>query len=187
MRFKNTKDNYGFVAIIFHWASAVFATGLFASGLWMTSLNYYSPWYHTVPPLHKAFGLMFAALILGRLAWKGLTASPEPIGSKLEKKAATVAHAVLYLLLGVLFVSGYVIATSGGKPVSIFGIFEVPALFTAKGAEITAGKIHLFTAWSLTLMVLLHAAAAIKHHFINKDAVLIRMLGQSQRKTGESA
>lgn len=187
MQLKNSADTYGFIAITFHWVSAVFATGLFASGLWMTSLNYYSPWYHTAPPLHKAFGIMFAALILARLAWKGLTVSPAPLGSSFEKKAATVAHSVLYLLLGTLFVSGYVIATSGGKPISIFGFFHFPALFNAKGAEITAGKIHLFAAWTLTTMVALHAAAAIKHHFVNKDAVLIRMLGQSQRKTGERA
>jgi len=174
------------IAIFFHWASAAFVIGLFASGLWMTSLNYYSPWYHTAPRYHKAVGLIFAALILGRLSWKALSSSPAPIGSSFEKAVATFVHWLLYLLLVALFGSGYLIATAGGKSIPIFGLFEFQALFEAKGSEIIAGKVHFYAAWSLVIMVSLHATAALKHHFMNKDDVLKRMLGWSQRKTGEA-
>ncbi|MBV2143513.1 cytochrome b [Falsochrobactrum sp. TDYN1] len=177
MILKNTPDKYGAIAIAFHWTSALIAIGLFASGLWMTSLSYYSPWYHTAPELHKGFGMILVGLSLARFTWKSIAGSPEGIGNAFEKKAASIMHILLYVLLISLFMSGYVIATADGRPVNVLGLFEFPALFAAKGSEAIAGKVHLFSAWSLAVMVCLHAAAALKHHFVDRDGVFIRMLG----------
>lgn len=178
MKFRNSQTSYGLVAICFHWASAVFAVGLFSSGLWMTSLSYGSSWYHSAPELHKSFGIMFASLILGRLAWKGITTSPEEIGTRFEAMAAKTVHIALYLLLVALFASGYLIATGRGGGISVFGFLDVPSIFDIGRHTRTAGTIHLWVAYSLAALTVLHAAAALKHHFIDRDRVLVRMLGR---------
>jgi cytochrome b561 len=178
MEFKNTENSFGLVAITFHWVSAVFAIGLFTSGLWMTSLTYASGWYHTAPEFHKAGGIIFAAIILGRLAWKGINASPVEIGRKWEAAAAKTVHVVLYLLLASLFVSGYLIATGGGSSIRVFGIFDLPSVIRIGKQTSLAGTVHLWSALALAAMTTLHAAAAIKHHFLDRDRVLIRMLGR---------
>ncbi|MCS4090111.1 cytochrome b [Rhizobium sp. BK176] len=178
MKFKNTETGYGLVAMAFHWTSAALAVGMFASGLWMTSLSYASSWYHTAPEYHKAVGVMFAALVLGRLAWKGINASPEEIGKPWEATAAKAVHGVLYLLLATLFVSGYLIATGGGSAVHLFGLVEVPSVVRIGKYTSLAGIVHLWSAYTLAAMTALHAGAALKHHFLDRDRVLVRMLGR---------
>lgn len=182
MALKTQHDRYGFLAVAFHWTSAVLACGLFASGLWMSGLSYYSPWYHSAPELHKGFGMILVALTLGRIAWKAIDEPPSPAGNVYAGMAATLVHLLLYVLLAALFASGYVIATADGRPVAVLGLFEFPSLFPAKGSEVTAGKVHLFSAWTLSALVCLHAAGALKHHFVDRDGVLLRMLGVARRK-----
>ena len=67
MQWRNSKDRFGWLAMSLHWVMAVMVPGLAAVGLWMTSLNYYSPWYTSAPFWHKSVGLVFAALLLVRL------------------------------------------------------------------------------------------------------------------------
>jgi cytochrome b561 len=77
-----TPDTYGPVAIVLHWLTDFAVIGLFAMGLWMTGLDYYHPWYHRGPEVHKAVGILLAALLVLRLLWR--LGNPHP-----------VAHAVL--------------------------------------------------------------------------------------------
>lgn len=177
MAYRNSRIKYGSAAIFFHWISALLVVGLFASGLWMVNLSYYSSWYQIAPFYHKSFGLLLTAIIIIRLIWRIFDTSPEPIGTALEQLASKIVHLLLYALLFALFASGYFIATGDGRPVSFFGLVQIPSVFNYKGIEITAGNIHFYVAWSLAVLVFLHASAAIKHHFVNKDKVLKRMLG----------
>jgi len=87
-----------------------------------------------------------------------------------------LVHIGLYALLLVICISGYLISTAKGKGIDWFGVYEVPAMiepFERQGD--LAGDIHLIAAWVLIGLVVLHAAAALKHHFIDKDNTLIRM------------
>lgn len=94
--------------------------------------------------------------------------------------------ALLYVLLLVLLLSGYLISTADGKPISVFGWFEVPALFSGAGQQADlAGDVHLWLAWSLVLLSALHALAALKHHFVDRDTTLKRMLGYRIPLTSE--
>lgn len=178
MKFRNTEASYGTIAIAFHWTSAVLATGLFVSGLWMTSLTYASSCYHKAPEYHKGFGLMFAAIILMRLAWKGLNPSPKAIGVAWEAMSARVAHFGLYALLISLFASGYLVATGGGAPVDVFGLFQIPSVVRIGRYTSLAGSVHQWTAYALAVLTVLHAAAALKHHFIDRDRVFALMIGR---------
>lgn len=184
MRYRNTRSAYGAVSIFFHWISAVIVVGMFASGVWMVGLNYYSPWYQIAPNYHKAFGLILAAMVLGRLTWNALNKKPVSIGNKFEQVVSKLVHIALYVLLVVLFISGYLIATGDGRAVSIFGVIQVPSIVQSKGIEVPAGQVHFYAAWSIAALVVLHAVGALKHHLINKDKVLVRMLGVAQSNSG---
>lgn len=179
MTYRSSNSTYGLIAILFHWFSAILAIGLFVSGLWMVSLNYYSSWYQIAPYYHKSFGLLLVAIIVLRLIWRAFDNKPTPIGTSFEVLASKLVHWALYALLIAIFASGYLIATGDGRPVSFFGLIQIPSLINKKGIEITAGNIHFYAAWALAILVFLHAAAAIKHHYINKDQVLRRMLGHT--------
>jgi len=178
MHLKNSRDRYGLVSVTFHWASAVMAAGLFGSGLWMAGLSYADSWYHSAPAMHKAAGLVFVAVVLARLAWKGLQQRPEEIGTPSERMLARAVHGLLYALLATLFLSGYLVATARGHGIDVFGLFTVPAV-AAIGRNVSiAGSIHLWAAWTLAALTAVHAAGALKHHFIHRDRVLVRMLGR---------
>jgi len=76
--------------------------------------------------------------------------------------------------------SGYLISTADGRPISVFGWFEVPALLTSiPNQEDVAGLVHEYLAWGLVILAGLHGLAALKHHFIDRDPTLLRMFGRA--------
>jgi len=90
-----------------------------------------------------------------------------------------VADGLLYLLLFVIMFSGYLISTADGRAIEVFGWFDVPATITSiPNQEDVAGLVHKFAAFLLIGLVVLHAAAALKHHFIDRDRTLLRIFGR---------
>ncbi|PSW58483.1 cytochrome b [Photobacterium leiognathi] len=174
--------NWHPVLITLHWLVAITVLGLFALGWWMVDLTYYHAWYKTAPFIHKSIGLMlFLAMIL-RLLIRVSTTQPLTVSAhaKWELWLASKIHFVLYLIVFVVMLSGYLISTAGGRGISVFGLFEVPVLvapFTNQ-ADI-AGKIHWYVAWALMAFVGLHILGALKHHYLDKDETLKRMLGKA--------
>lgn len=174
---KNNAKGYGFVSITLHWVSVLIVSGLFAVGFWMVDLSYYSEWYRTAPHWHKSVGVMFAAAIIFRFLWNLLHASPVAIGSKMVRLGARFAHSFLYALLFALFVSGYLISTADGRDIDIFDWFSLPGMGSLfENQEDVAGLVHEWLAYSLIGLAVLHGAAALKHHFVDKDDTLKRMI-----------
>lgn len=172
---------WGAVSIALHWLSALAVFGLFALGLWMTGLTYYDRWYHDAPDLHKSLGALLFIVTAARLGWRLAVGRPAEITGHApwEQLAARLAHAALYVLLFGVMVSGYFISTADGRPLEVFGWFAVPATLSGvEGQEDIAGAVHLALAISLIALALLHAAASVKHHFIDRDRTLLRMLGR---------
>ena len=178
---RNTETNYGLVAICIHWLMALVIPGLFALGLWMVDLTYYDAWYKRAPEIHKGIGaLLFLTLVL-RVIWRGFNPkpSPEPGLSAFEQVAASSAHGALYLLLFAVTLSGYLISTADGRAIDVFGLFQVPATIAGLPNQADlAGQIHLILAISLVSLAGVHALAALKHHFIDRDRTLARMIGR---------
>jgi len=173
----NTTQRYGWISIVFHWLMALAVMGLFGLGLYMVELTYYDAWYKGSLDLHKAVGIVLALTWMARLSWRLITPTPEALGDKSwEHKVAHLVHGLLYLLMLALFVSGYLISTADGRSISVFGWFEIPASLMMDNQEDIAGVIHWGLAWSLMILVGLHAAAAVKHHVVDKDRTLVRML-----------
>lgn len=165
---------------------AILILGQFPLGLYMTSLDYYHPWYHSAPWWHKSFGLLTFVLLLVRISWRLTQPQPAPLAtlSVREIRIAAVVHRLFYLLLLLLCLSGYLISTAEGRGIEFFDWFEVPALINGiEGQEDTAGAVHLALAITLISLAAVHIAAALKHHFHNGDATLKRMLGiQGEKK-----
>ncbi|SDW39174.1 cytochrome b [Marinobacter mobilis] len=184
MELRSTHSRYGLAQIAMHWLVAITVFGLFFLGDYMVDLGYYDPWYRSAPHVHKSIGLLLLLLMVVRLVWRWLNPAPAPLAShrQWEVKLAHIAHAVLYLLIFTGLVSGYLISTADGSSIAVFDWFEVPSVTgQVKQLEELAGKVHRWCAWSLVGLAVLHALAAIKHHVVDRDETLRRMLGLSAR------
>jgi len=180
MKWRNSDQQWGLVSMVFHWLSALVIIGLFALGLWMTSLDYYDRWYEVAPDIHRSMGVLLFGFTLLRLLWRRWETVPQalPNQRRWEIGAAHGVHILLYLLLFSIMISGYLISTADGQGVQVFGWFEVPAsIYGHHNQEDLAGEIHEWLAFFMIALVLLHSAAALKHHFLDRDATLRRMLG----------
>jgi cytochrome b561/polyisoprenoid-binding protein YceI len=177
MAARNTETSYGSGSKVFHWLTAFLVIclviiGFIMGGLPLTlKLQTYN--------LHKSLGVLVLILTLGRVCWNILSRRPAPDESltDFEKAASTMLHAGFYVLLIAMPLSGWIMSSAAGRPVSFFGLFTLPDL-VAKD-EMTAKvfrALHWDIAWILIACVVLHVSAAIKHHFVDKDNVLRRML-----------
>lgn len=181
MAWRNSPERYGTVAIVLHWLVALAVFGMFGLGLWMSELTLYHPWYHRAPALHKSIGLLLFGVMVLRLLWRLLNPRPAPLPnhSPIEQLGAHLVHWLLYLLLLATMVFGYLISTADGRGVDIFNWMTIPATLTSlPDQEDVAGEIHEALAITLVVVALLHAAAALKHHFVDRDRTLQRMLGR---------
>lgn len=181
MQLRNSPSRYGAVSIVLHWAVALAVFGLFGLGLWMVGLDYYDPWRKAGPDLHKSIGLTLLAVMVLRVLWRFISPAPPAPASHgaFTRVAAKLGHLALYLGLFAVMIAGYLISTADGVGIPVFGLFEVPALISDLPDQAdVAGVIHLWLAWGLVIFAVLHALAALKHHFIDRDATLKRMLGR---------
>jgi cytochrome b561 len=179
MQWRNTPTSYGIVSIFVHWLVALAATGLFVLGMWMVDLDYYDPWYRRAPDIHKSIGILLLLVMTVRLGWRWVNPSPHAAAgvSRSESRVAAVVHGLLYTLLFAVMLSGYLISTADGRPIQVFDWFEVPAIVSGiDGQEDFAGAVHWYLASILIALAALHALAALKHHFLNGDNTLQRML-----------
>jgi cytochrome b561 len=131
---------------------------------------------------HKAVGISVLLLTLVRIAWRFARPAP-PLVETLkawEAAVAKVTHWLFYFLMLAIPVAGWGLhsAASGGKPVSVFGVFNMPALPVGYDKP-TIGvfhEAHEITATLMFLLFWLHVAAALKHQFFDRDATMRRML-----------
>ncbi|HIO96629.1 MAG TPA: cytochrome b [Leucothrix sp.] len=179
---KNTKESFGFISKTLHWLMAVLLIGLFAVGLYMTELDYYDSLYHTLPWWHKSIGLSVMVLLIFRFIWKLSQADPAPLKTH-KSWEVFLAHLIQRLFYGLILligISGYFISTAKGKGIEFFNLFEVPAIMQALEEDRAdlIGEIHEILAITLIVFAALHALAALKHHFIDKDETLLRMINK---------
>jgi len=178
----NTKST-GFdrPTIWLHWLIAVLVFVLFFIGIWMVELGYYDPWYHRAPWWHKSLGVVVLILLLVRAIWQFFHDKVVSLLTKgsWQDKLSCWVHSLMNLLVVLIGISGYFIVTAKGKSLIVFDWFSIPALLQdIANLEDWAGEVHYYLAYALMGLVTLHILAALKHHFVDKDAVLNRMLGR---------
>ena len=176
---RNGRDHYGVVSIAFHWTVALGFAGLIGLGAWMVELTYYDPWYNASLALHKAIGIVVLIPALARLGWRLADRRPgfEAELTSAERMAATAMHWLLGALTVLLPVTGYLISTSEGSGIDMFGLVEVPASVpVSAGMRDLAIDVHFYLAYGAVGLIALHAGAALKHHFLDGGSTLARML-----------
>ncbi|HWV14205.1 MAG TPA: cytochrome b [Cellvibrio sp.] len=181
---RDSPSGYGLATIIFHWLSALLIISLFALGLFMTSLDYYSPWYHKAPELHISLGIGLLLLTLLRIIWRACNKTPAPLPSigKSTLLAANLIKVVLYLFIFTIVGSGYLITTAEGQAASFFNLFGIPATLELSADNVDRiGELHKYCAWGVIIVASLHGLAALFHHFVKHDRTLVRMLSPVKR------
>jgi len=176
MQISNTENRYGLGTIFLHWLMAVLIIGLLILGLYMVGL----PISYAKLKLygwHKEYGLLALGLVMLRLVWRLLNMTPRLSLPLLEKIAARTVHWAFYVFMFAMPLTGWLITSAAGLPASFFGLFVLPDLIAPnEDARLLFEAIHKWLGYGLIATIVLHTSAALKHHFINKDDILKRML-----------
>jgi cytochrome b561 len=171
-------------SILLHWLVAILIIAAFALGTYMTDLKI-SPTKLKLYSWHKWLGVTVLALVAIRLLVRLFSTAPAyPDSLKAwEKQVASLTHIALYILMFAVPLSGYLYTYAAGFPVVYLGLIELPALITPNPEMKDSFKeLHEVLTNGMLLLVLLHLAAALKHHFIDKDNILKRMLPDFSNK-----
>lgn len=178
MSLRNTETRYGIPAQILHWGMLL----LFIA-LWFIAESFdelpKGPEKLQLIALHKSLGVTAMMLVVLRLAWRSVNPAPAapPEMNGMQQKIAGGLHILLYVCMFAMPITGYLTSVAGGHPVEFFGLFTLPDLVSQNHdlkelAEDAHGAI-----WTVIMILVgLHAAAALFHHFVVKDTVLRRML-----------
>lgn len=171
-------NHYTRIAISLHWLMAILLVCLFAVGIYMHELPL-SPWKLQVYSWHKWAGVTAFIMVLLRLVWR-FTHRPPALPfhmSSTEKLVAHIGHALLYLLMIAIPLTGWLMSSAKGVQTVYFGVVPIPDLL-AKNKELgnLLRDVHEWLNLTLAVIVVGHIAAALKHHLLDKDDVLTRML-----------
>ncbi len=178
---RNTEDRFGAVAMLLHWLMALLIIGLVALGLYMVSLP--DAGFNTKKIMliiyHKQLGISVLVLFAVRLAWR-LTHILPRLAAHLpewQKVAARFVHLCFYALMFMLPLTGWLMSSAAGIPVSFFGLFTLPDFLPHD--EYLFRRlidIHEWLGYMLIFFIFIHVGAALRHHFVFKDDTLRKML-----------
>jgi cytochrome b561 len=178
MQWRNTDSYYGLVAQFLHWSVVLLILTQFCLVLI----------FHDMPlglekigwiVRHKAVGMTVLALACIRLTWRLFNPAP-PLPAHMkrhERLLAHASHALLYILIFAIPLSGWIMSSLAGIPVGYFGLFNIPVLLAPDKTLVDASKeVHEILNFALVAMACLHIGAAFYHHGFKQDDVLTRML-----------
>jgi cytochrome b561 len=182
---RNTEQRYGAVAVALHWLIAAVLVALLALGLYMVSLP--DAGFDTrkivLILFHKQLGLLALALAALRLAWRVGSVLPALTGllPDWQKVIARFVHLCFYGLMFALPISGWLMSSAAGIPVSLLGLFDLPDLVPHSDHWFRAFiEIHKWLGYALLACIVVHAGAALRHHFMFKDETLRKMWPQAR-------
>jgi cytochrome b561 len=177
--------HYTRTAIGLHWLMALLLAGIFGVGLYMHELPL-SPWKLQIYSWHKWAGVTAFLLVLVRLGWR-LTHRPPDLPATMSptlRLAAHAGHGLLYLLMIAIPLTGWLMSSAKGFQTLYFGVLPIPDLL---GKDKDLGDllrdVHATLNFLLAAVVAGHVGAALKHHLIDRDDVLRRMLPRRRERT----
>jgi cytochrome b561 len=171
-----TRSRYDGVSIALHWLTVVLVLSLFALGeLWGFAQR---PVRQELVTLHMSLGILLGVAVAARIAWRLIPGHKvTPAGNGLIDRLARIVHWLLYVLLVIQSLFGWVVRWSEGEAMSFFGLL-IPSPLTPVSREThhSLQTLHGWVGWAIVILALGHGAAAFYHHFVLRDSVLVRML-----------
>jgi len=173
-----TTPGYSGTAKLLHWLVVALLVGQFVIGWLMPHIGRNTQ-PNTIINLHFSLGVVILAVLILRLAWRWTRPEPPPLDGipPWQTRSAQAVHGLLYLLLLVIPILGWMNASWRGFDVSVFGLFTLPRLMATRAPGFAwTGDIHVTLSWYVLLaFVGVHVAAAL-YHALRRDGVLARML-----------
>ena len=172
-------SRWGAATVALHWLSALTILGLLGLGLVMVYSIDDAAQKFDMFQLHKSLGFVALAMLAARMPVRLFSGAPLPLSSRpWEKLAAGGMHWALYLLTLIATLSGWAMASATIIPVPIrfFRLFKIPNIAPANAVlEKQLSSLHTIATWTMLALVVVHIAAALKHHLIDRDDTLRRM------------
>lgn len=177
MQWRNTSNRYGAVAKFLHWGIVILVITQYFIAEAAEDLE--GPGELDMITRHMSFGVLVLLLALARIGWKlANRGDPRPVPmARPQRIAASAVHGVLYLLLLVMPVTGWMMSSAAEHPVAFFGLFELPAIVGPDhDLHEALEDVHESLFKAIVVIAVLHALAAVYHHVWMKDDTLRRML-----------
>lgn len=177
-------ERYSTPAVMIHWITAALVLAALPLGLYMSDLTL-SPFKLKLISYHKWIGVTVLLLVVPRVALRLTRPRPAPQeGPAWQRKAAAATHRLLYCLLLLIPLTGWLMSSAKGFPVVYLGLVPLPDL-VGKDAAIgdLLRNVHASLNYLLMLLLTLHIGAALKHHLLDRDNTLVRMLPILKRAT----
>jgi cytochrome b561 len=179
MAARNSPEGYGWISRAIHWLMAVGLFGALGFGTYLARIepSFDTLWMYGA---HKSVGISLLTLVLIRLLWHRISPPPAPITRGVpgwQVTAARWSHRLLYLLMALVPLSGWVGSSGTGIPTVIFGQITLPAIAPATEFWDKVGfAAHGILTKALFVLILLHVAGALSHAALHEDATLRRMI-----------
>lgn len=177
----DTSDNYDILSRLNHWGIAILMIGMLIFGFYIEFLVPRGPGKGELFGIHKSIGVIVLLLGSWRVLWRVVQGFKEDIGTppKWQSAIAKLVHWILLVGIIVMPLSGLVGSIFGGRAVSVFGWFTIPAATKIEAISGFAYQVHGMFALLMVGAIAIHFFGALKHQIIDKDATMARMTGRS--------
>lgn len=171
------RTNYDNVAVALHWATALLVVTQFALAI---TWDYFSkPTRQAMESTHISLGVLLSAVIIARIVWRLMPGHQMPsLNLGWVRMASKGVHYLLYSLLAAQAALGFAFRWAQGHAASFFGLFAIPGPYgqLARPVRSQIHALHEWGGWAIVIIAFAHALAALYHHYVLKDRVLMRML-----------
>ncbi|SNB51662.1 cytochrome b561 [Arboricoccus pini] len=169
---------YTLPAVWLHWLTAILVMATLPVAWIMSSLPDNDPRADTYFTIHKSLGVTIFVLVVLRLLWRAIKPAPDLPHDipPWQALAARINHWLLYAILLVMALSGYLLTVAAGYPLSYFGLFDVPGFGKYETLANVADTLHVLGRFLVYLFVAVHILAAIWHVAVRRDGTLNRIL-----------
>ncbi len=180
-------NTYDAVSRVNHWIVAAAMIGMLGLGLYLEYGGLERDAKSPLLNLHKATGVLVLLYGVWRVGWRLVRGFPTPASAMpaWQESAAKTAHWILLMGILAMPVSGLLRSLYRGRAVDVFGVFTIPAPEKIEWISTVGAAVHTYLGYVLVAVVLAHVGAALKHHLIDRDSTLVRMLSGSTARRSD--
>lgn len=175
-----SRSGYDLISRLNHWLVAIAIIGMLALGLFLEFGGLAREDKRWLIDIHKSVGVLVLIYGAWRVLWRVIQGFPKADDTasmpQWQETASKIVHWTLLAGILIMPISGVVASTVGGRSIAVFNWFSIPAQAEIAWLSTAAGYTHRYAGFTLAFIVAIHIAAALKHHFVDRDSILIRMV-----------